>query len=91
VANWQSADDTRAIDIDKTLAALAAGFNVIRISQEDVYSSSFRGDGTWTTDALLSAIENASRTRIQYISRRPEMYRAHVDALPPQLLLRAMR
>jgi hypothetical protein len=91
VMNWQSADDTRAIDIYKTRAALAAGFNVIRISQKDVHSSSFRGDGTWTTDALLSAIENASRTRIQYISRDPEMYRAHVDALPHQLLLRDMR
>ena len=88
VANWQSADETRTIDIDKTRAALAAGFNVIRISQEDVYASSFRGDSSWTTESMLAAINSVSEMRVQYISRDPELYREHVDALalqPPLL------
>ena len=84
VANWQSADETRTIDIDKTRAALAAGFNVIRISQQDVYASSFRGDSSWTTESMLAAINSVSEMRVQYISRDPELYRAHVDALALQ-------
>lgn len=83
VANWQSPDDARVIDIAKTRAALGAGFNVIRISQQDVYASSCQGDGSWTRDSMLSAIKNALGERVQYISRDPEMYRAHVDTLTP--------
>lgn len=81
VGKWATPEESLMIDIAKTRAALKAGFNVIRISQHDVYMSSFRGNGEWTNTNILGAIKNISENPVQYISRDPEMYRGHIAEL----------
>jgi hypothetical protein len=76
VGIYMAPENAIQIDIQKMKGAIELGYRIIRISQHDVYMSSFRGDNVWTTQSLLDAIENPSDT-VQYISRDPKLYDEH--------------
>ena len=81
VGNWMSPEEAIKLDVLKMKGALDSGYSIIRISQTDVYLSSFRRDGKWTSDSLLTAIKDTSQNKIQYISQDPEMYSQHKLAM----------
>jgi hypothetical protein len=80
VGIWMPPENAVELDVQKMKGAIEQGYRIIRISQHDVYESSFRGDNTWTSETLIDAIEKSKDT-IQYISRDPKLYDVHKMAM----------
>jgi len=76
VWKWMSPEECIERDKFKMDAARSLGYKIIRISQQDVYDSSLKGDGKWTRDMLLGAIKSEDRGDV-YISRNPALYEKH--------------
>jgi len=76
ISNWKSPDETRKIDIYKSICAINKGYTVIRIGQEEVWEGKYN----WKA-SLKSIIKKYDEAQMICLSLDDTLYAKHLECL----------